>query len=308
MSEYAVVYLNHPVRAFSLSDQQFASLRLRFPTWSFVRVTSEEELMHHLASATILLSWHMRKQWYALAPRLRLIATPAAGHDWIEDDPNRMVTVIHGSYHGAIMAESLIAMMLFFSRRLGSLLDNQRSHAWERDFLSTTRRIGASTVMIVGYGHIGRHCARLLKGFGCRITGVKRGKRDRLLDRDADTITTFEECRQLIGDVDHVVAILPATPQTQYMLDDSFFKAMRPDAYFYNLGRANCYQEHILVRALQSGLIEGAGLDVFQQEPLAPDSPLWDMHNVLIMPHASAISGEYLWMWLDELEEKLATE
>ncbi|MFW5775120.1 MAG: NAD(P)-dependent oxidoreductase [Chitinivibrionales bacterium] len=196
-------------------------------------------------------------------------------------------------------------MMLYFSRKINHIIDNQRSHRWERNFLSPTRRIGGSTVMILGYGAIGRHCARLLKGFGCRIIGVKRSGRDPDADRDADSIITPEQSLEHLPDVNHVVAILPATDQTKNILDARFFRSMPQDAFFYNMGRAHCCSEAVLIEALRDGWIAGAGLDVFEQEPLAPDSPLWDLDNVLIMPHATAISSEYLWMWLDELERQL---
>ncbi len=305
MPQNAVVYLDHEIEAFNISDDQFQSLKTRFPELLFKRVHSEEELISILAQAHIYFGLHMREHWYDHAPNLRIIATPAAGHDWIEPDPRRRVAVLHGSYHGSIMAESLLAMMFYFSRKMACLIDNQRAHRWERNFLSNTRIIGGSTVMIVGYGHIGRHCAKLLSAMECKIVAVKRSRRDPKLDRDADIVVTFNQCSEFLPKCDHVVAILPSSPQTDCLLDRRFFQSMRSDAYFYNLGRANCYPESLLTEILEKKVIAGAALDVFDREPLAPDSPLWDIENVLIMPHAPALSSEYLWMWLDELEEKL---
>lgn len=158
-------------------------------------------------------------------------------------------------------------------------------------------------MLIVGYGALGRECGRLLTAVGVRVTGVKRR-----LTRDigsAESVHSIEELPRLLGEADHVVSTLPAEASTNHLFGEPEFRAMRPSAGFYNLGRGNAVDEAALVRALESGTLAHAFLDVFQQEPLPADSPLWDAPNLALTPHASASNAEYLDLWFEELAPEL---
>jgi phosphoglycerate dehydrogenase-like enzyme len=108
-----------------------------------------------------------------------------------------------------------------------------------------------------------------------------------------------------LPEADHVVFVLPGGSATDGIFTMRHFKAMKSGAFLYNLGRGNCYREEDLVNALRTGIIAGAGLDVFAEEPLPADSPLPDLPNVLITPHSSAISREYIDLFIQEWLEKL---
>jgi D-2-hydroxyacid dehydrogenase (NADP+) len=152
---------------------------------------------------------------------------------------------------------------------------------------------------------LGRECARLLKAVGLRVVGVKRTP-----DVDpapADSVHALSELPRLLAEADHVIATLPADTGTDHLFDDAAFAAMRPGAGFYNLGRGNAVDEPALLRALASGALGHAFLDVFEHEPLPADSPLWAAPNLALTPHASAISTEYLDLWIEELGPRLAT-
>jgi len=298
-----VVALANPVRAFALSTEQLAALQEQYPQHQLVMARDEAELLQQLPGAGAALVWQFSAAWYPLAPQLRFVATPAAGKEKLEPDPSGRVRAVHGSFHGKIMAESLLAMMLYFTRRFDLALADQRAHRYRRDQYSATRRLAGQRALIVGYGALGRECARLLKAVGLRVTGVKR-----VAGGDAgaaESVHTLAELPRLLGEADHVIATLPAERSTDHLFAEAQFRAMQPTAGFYNLGRGNAVDEAALLRALESGALAHAFLDVFEHEPLPPDSPLWDAPNLALTPHVSASNVEYLELWLQELAPEL---
>ena len=116
---------------------------------------------------------------------------------------------------------------------------------------------------------------------------------------------TFDRLEEELPCADHVVLLLPGGRATDGIFTERHFNAMKPGAFLYNLGRGNCYREEDLITALKNGTIAGAGLDVFAEEPLPADSPLWEQPNVLITPHSSAISREYIDLFIREWLETL---
>lgn len=298
-----VLSLPNPIRAFALQAEQLATLQARYPQHELVVAHEESELLQQLPDASAALVWRFSAAWYALAPKLRFVATPAAGREKLQPDPSGRVRAVHGSFHGKIMAESLLGMLLYFTRRFDLALADQRARRYGRDQYSTTRRLAGQRALIVGYGALGRECARLLKAVGMNVTGVKR--RLTGVAGPADSVHTLAELPRLLGEADHVIATLPADTGTNHLFADAQFRAMRPTAGFYNLGRGNAVDEAALLRALESGTLAHAFLDVFEREPLPADSPLWDAPNLALTPHASASNAEYLDLWFEELAREL---
>jgi len=299
-----VIFLQNPIRAFEPQPAQLEAWRRRYPQHDLVLVEAEAELLRELVDADAALVWRFEAAWYDRAPALRLVATPAAGREHVKPDPRGRVRVVHGSFHGKIMAESLLGMMLFFARRLDLAVADQRAHRYQREQYAGTRRLAGQTALIVGYGPLGRECARLLKALGLRVLAVKRNA-----DVDpapADAVYPVESLLAVLPEADHVVVILPGDTGTDHLFSDVAFAAMRPSAGFYSLGRGNAVDEAALLRALGTGRLAHAFLDVFEQEPLPTDSPLWDAPNLALTPHASAINAEYLELWLEELAAELS--
>lgn len=201
------------------------------------------------------------------------------------------------------MAESLLAMVLFHARRLDLCLSQQEERRWERDVFATTRRIAGQRALIIGYGPLGRECARLLKAVGMSVIGVKRHPEGD--PAPADAMHPVSELHQLLPHADHVVLTLPSDTGTDRLIDEAALRLLQPTASLYNLGRGNAVDSDALVRALGEGQLAHAFLDVFEVEPLPADSPLWSVPNLHVMPHASAISAEYLDLWLEELAPEL---
>ena len=205
------------------------------------------------------------------------------------------------------MRESLLAMMLHFNRRLDLASDNKKKKIWDRRIYDGASSLFSQQVLILGYGTIGRQMGELLKAFGARITGVKRSTAGFANDPSAARVVTFDKLNEELPMADHVVLVLPGGPETDGLFTEQHFDLMKPGSYLYNLGRGNCYQEESLVRALKNGPLAGAGLDVFPEEPLPPSSLLWTLPNALITPHASAISREYLDLYIEEWIETVRT-
>ncbi len=298
-----VVWLEHRIGAFSVTEEQLARLSALYPQHELLAVRSEPELLAALPEAEAALVWHFEAAWYPLGPKLTFVGTPAAGREKLEPDPSGRVRAVHGHFHGQIMAESLLAMVLHFSRRLDVCVANRALRRYDREAFAGTRRIAGQQALIVGYGPLGRECARLLKAVGMRVIGVKRNAQ--VDAAPADAVWPIERLHAILPEADHVVLTLPGDTGTTHLIGARELGAMRPTATLYNLGRGNAVDEAALVRALESGNIAHAFLDVFAEEPLPPDSPLWSVPGLALMPHASAVSAEYLDLWFAELDAEL---
>jgi phosphoglycerate dehydrogenase-like enzyme len=202
------------------------------------------------------------------------------------------------------MAESLLAMILSMNRRFGAAGQAQQARAWERAPYETTQPLRGQTALIVGYGHIGQHAARLLRAVGMVVHGLKRDitKGTEGLDRAYGA----HELLAAVAAADHIVCILPGDTGTDHLLDRAVFHHMKATACIYNLGRGNAIDADALVAALTDGRIAGAFLDVTPREPLPRDSRLWNTPNLCLTPHASAIRADYLDLYFEELAGKIA--
>jgi D-2-hydroxyacid dehydrogenase (NADP+) len=158
-----VVWLENPIAAFSVSPAQVASLTARYSAHTFCAVRNEAEFLAALPDADAALVWRFSSAWYESGVKLVFVATPAAGREKLEPDPSGRVRAVHGHFHGKIMAETLLAAMLYFARRLDVSVADQMAHRYERGAYVGSRRLAGQRALIVGYGPLGRECARLLK-------------------------------------------------------------------------------------------------------------------------------------------------
>lgn len=296
-----LIHLHNNVDAFSFKPRHLDQLRAALPDTRITVAGDNADFRARLPDADAVLAWVFKAEWYADARNLKVLFTPAAGHDWVAADPSGRVRTHHGSFHGRIMRESLLSLMLHFNRRVGTSLDDQRNGRWGRLDYSNCVALFSQQVLLVGFGALGRSMAELLKVFGAGVTGVRRSVAGSGADPVADRVVPFDRLEEELPRADHVVLLLPGGPETDGIYTAGHFAAMKPGAYLYNLGRGNCYREEDLLHALQNGPLAGAGLDVFAEEPLTAESPLWQQPNVLITPHSSAISREYIDLFIEEL-------
>ena len=295
-----LIHLHNSVDAFNLKPRHVDQIRVSLPDTRITVAEGTRDFLEKLPEADCVLAWVFKPDWYEGAPKLKALFTPAAGHDWVAADPAGRVRTSYGTFHGRIMRESLLSMMLHFNRQVGTSLEDQKNMAWGRFNYSGCVGLFSQRVLIVGFGSLGRSMAELLKAFGLRIIAVKRDIRGFEGDPAVDRVISYDMLEEELPYADHVVFVLPGGVDTDGIFTARHFTAMKPGAYLYNLGRGNCYREDDLLSALRNGSLAGAGLDVFAEEPLAPDSPLWVQPHVLITPHSSAISREYIDLFMQE--------
>ncbi|KEG42024.1 D-2-hydroxyacid dehydrogenase [Streptomyces althioticus] len=251
-------------------------------------------LAERLPHADVLLVWDftshaVRRAWPGEGPRPRWVHTASAGVDHLLCPElaasDTVVTNARGVFDGPI-AEYVAGLVLAFAKDLPRTLRLQRERTWLH---RETRRVAGTRACVVGSGPIGRAVAGTLEALGVRTALVGRTARDGVhgpgdLDR-------------LLARADWVVAAAPLTEETRGMFDARRFGLMQPSAYFVNVGRGELVVEDALVRAVRDRWIAGAALDVFTAEPLAADSPLWELDDVVVSPH---MSGDTVG-WRDEL-------
>jgi D-2-hydroxyacid dehydrogenase (NADP+) len=295
-----LIHLHNSVDAFSLKQHHVDLMGELLPDARIIVAKEGRDFLEKLPEADCVLAWKFKSAWYTDASKLKFIFTPAAGHDWVDVDPTGRVRTFYGSFHGRIMRESLLSMILYFNRHLGKSLEDQKKRIWGRFGYNGCAALFSQRVLIVGFGSLGQSMAELLKAFGARITAVKRETGGFEYHPNVDRMVTFDKLEDALPDADHVVFVLPGGTATDAIFTARHFDAMKPGAYLYNLGRGNCYREEDLIFALKNGPLAGAGLDVFGEEPLNPASLLWQQPNILITPHSSAISREYIDLFIQE--------
>lgn len=229
-----------------------------------------------------------------LAPNVRWIQATSAGigqlvvrHRYAERMPDTVFTTASG-VHAQPLAEFCLLSMTAFTRALPRLSRGQRAKRWER-FAGTD--LAGRTVLIYGYGAIGTRVGRAARALGMRVIGIKRSVEG--LDPaslDADELYTAEALREHLHRADFLVVAAPHTPETEGVIGREALALLPRGAVLVNVGRGPLVDEPALVDALRSGRLAGAGLDVFEEEPLPVSSPLWEMPNVIVSPHSAGTS------------------
>ncbi|QCS41076.1 D-2-hydroxyacid dehydrogenase [Natrinema versiforme] len=205
------------------------------------------------------------------------------------EDENVILTNSTG-IHDRSVGETVAGYLLMFARRLHDHVANQQERRWDRPEWDEAFTLPGSTACVVGTGTLGRGVAETLGGLGVRVTGVRRSG-DPVPGFDA--IYTNDRLLEAITDAEFVIVTVPLTEETHHLFDAEAFDAMRDDAYFVNVARGSVVDEPALINALEAGEVAGAALDVFEEEPLPEDSPLWEMDEVIISPHCAAYTRDY---------------
>jgi phosphoglycerate dehydrogenase-like enzyme len=254
-----------------------------------------------LASGNILFNWsgsrELLREVFLAAPRLAWVHSRYAGLDNIlfpELVASRVQLTNGSGVFSPSLGEFALLSMLYFAKDVPRLRRQQVAGVWEQfDMLPIERK----TVGIVGYGDIGREVALRAKAMGMRVLALKRHAP--VAGSDAGPVDAYYVTAQLLEMLalcDYVVVAAPLTAETRHMVGAAAFAAMKPEAVLINVGRGPVVDEAALIEALQGKQIKGAGLDVFEEEPLLAGSPLYGMENVLLSPHCADHHAE----WLDD--------
>ena len=264
----------------------------------FERTAAQEERFTALvAGAEVLfgipaesperLAWAVRA-----APGLRFVQATAAGAgeqvrraELTADELERVAISTASGVHGVPLAEWSIFGLLAFTKGLPRLRRDAVERRW--DHYPTTELRG-QTLLVVGVGVIGLEVARLASAFGMRVIGVKRNATEQL--PHVESVHPPEALGELVGAADAIVVTLPLTEETRGLIDRETIARMRDGTILVNVGRGAVIDEDAMIEALRSGKLGGAALDVFAKEPLPPESPLWELENVIVSPHTAALS------------------
>jgi len=253
----------------------------------------EEEFLAMLGEAEVLYDFprsHV-EDLVRVAPKLRWVQGSMAGAGEVAQkaglgEMDVVVTTASGIYSGPL-AEFVLMAMLQHAKDLDRLRRDKAEKVWRQGITGTLER---KTLCVVGTGSIGRAIAVRAQPFGMRVVGVKRTVREEdEAWQYADELYATADLRTALGEADYVAVTLPGTPETRRLLDAEAIAAIKPGAYFANVGRGAVVDEAALVEALESGHLSGAALDVFEVEPLPEESPLWWLDNVIVSAHTTDV-------------------
>jgi phosphoglycerate dehydrogenase-like enzyme len=261
--------------------------------------SNQDEAAQAAADAQVFLHWSgsrdMMRAAFTANPQVRWIHSRNAGLDSMlfPELIESAVPVTNGTgVFSQSLGEFALAMILYFAKDFPRMLRNKAAHRWE---IFDLDEIAGQTVGIVGYGDIGRAVAQRAHAMGMKVLALKRhapSGGDPLVER----FYRPSEMHAMLAQCDYVAACAPLTSETHHMISDAELAAMKPSAVVINVGRGPVIDQAALVRALGDGKIRGAGLDVFEQEPIPADDPIWSLENVFISPHTADHTRD----WLDQ--------
>jgi len=242
-----------------------------------------------------------------LAPRLKWNQSPSTG---IGQMVNRggltesdIIFTTAGGVHVTPLSEFVMMSMLMFVKDAFRMAEGKKRHNWER-YCGTELR--GKTLAIISLGRTGQEIARLGKSFGMRVIGTKRHTEG--VDPESlgvDQLYPWTNLHPILNQADFVVLCIPHTSETEGMIGENEFAAMKPGSVLINIARGTIYDEPAFIRALESNHLAGAAIDVAAKEPLPPESPLWDMSNVIISPHSASTADSENWKLTDLLCDNL---
>jgi len=285
MSEIKVVVMSGPWAEW-LEHYEAVSPRIRA-----VAATSQEALMREAADAEVVIG-RIPREAFLVAKKLRWAQSNGVGFETMLYPEIVESDVVITNTSGALdspMAEHALALILSFTRGIVFQERVRKEHKWARGTFACSQ-IDGKTACVIGLGTIGKGIARRLAALGVQVVGVDAQVSEP--PEGVGRVVPPDGMLDVLGEADFVIVALPLTDGTRGLVGRTCFDRMKDSAYLVNVGRGPIVDEKALISALTDGSIAGAGLDVFEVEPLPGDSPLWDMPNVVIAPHVGGRSEE----------------
>jgi phosphoglycerate dehydrogenase-like enzyme len=309
-----VVDLNATAAAWKLPPWAEERIRAAAPDGWAVRVVSaptisdgdggdrpSDEAMAAIRDAEVYAGFGLPPVLFEAAERLRWVHTAAAGVGSLLSPAfvaSDVVLTNAAGVHAEPIAEYVLGGVLYLLRGFDLAVAQQRTATWERARFvgadTPMRELGECQVLVVGAGGIGSAVARRLSAGGARCVGVRR-RPELGAPAGFERVVAADAVDAELPQADVVVVAAPLTGETRGVLDARRLALLQPRAIVVNVARGSLIDERALADALASGRLRGAVLDVFEREPLAPDSPLWTLPNVLVTPHVSAVSPARFW-------------
>ena len=260
-------------------------LSKRLPRLEIQSAVGPEEARDFVEEDEIILSWQIPDDLLKRAKRLQWFSSMAAGNEDLVKNPHLPEDVIltKATVYGEMMAEYVFAYLLYFGRNVSKNFGDQKNKIWDR---KRPERLRGKVMGILGLGSVGKEIARRGKQFGMRVSGVKRNP-DPM--RYVDQVFGPKDLEKMIPLVDVLIVALPLTPETYHFLGEKELSLMKEGAFLFSIGRGKTIDEGALTDVLKRKRMR-AVLDVFETEPLPPESELWSLENVIITPHVSGIN------------------
>jgi D-2-hydroxyacid dehydrogenase (NADP+) len=294
-----LIFVHHPFDQWNVPAWFPERLQQDFPQVNVVNLPDYKRVDQEIVDAEIVVAWSIRPEQVRAATRLRWIHSPAAAvHQLMfpEFVDREIILTNAREVHGPVVAEHVIALIFALAKKIPGSARLQEKHLWGQqilwDELPRIREVAGATAGVVGLGSIGRPVVKSAKALGMRVIAVRehteKGR------EDADEVFGPDRIDEIFRQADYIVLAAPVTDRTRAIANAERLALMKSGACLINVGRGPLVEEAALASALREKRIGGAALDVFPQEPLPSDSPLWDVPNLLITPHTAALTGK-LW-------------
>lgn len=259
--------------------------------------SAREESDVVLGDVEVLYSADLPMDLHNRAPKLKWLQYV---WDGVDIEPGRQIldspiVLTNGREVGALcIAEWVIMTMLMFIKKAPQFMAERKEKKWGNEGIYQMGELRGKTLGVLGLGAIGKEVARLGKAFGMRVIATRRSitKRQSSVGY-VDELLPATEQDDLLKESDFVALCVPLIPETTHLIGEHELNIMKPTAYIFNVARGSVIDEPVLVRALKEGWIAGAGLDVFETEPMPPDNELWELPNAITAPHISGNSPGY---------------
>jgi D-2-hydroxyacid dehydrogenase (NADP+) len=305
-----LISIQQPVPQWQIPDDAVAALRARFPQHTFEHAVNDQMRARGLERCEVAFTWILSADEVAHAPRLRWVHSSAVAVETIAVDALAARGIRLSNTRGVQarpIAEHVVAAVLALAKHLPFALSRQRDARWsQHEFIGARLPwvLQGRTLGLIGAGTIGAEVARLASALGMHVIATRRRTGLAPVAGIAE-ILPADALPALLERSDVVVIAAPLTPATEGLLGQREFAQMKPRAVLVNVGRGRLVVREALVEALASGHLAGAALDVFHQEPLPPDDPLWTLPNVLITPHTSGFRAGHWDEVIDLFSENL---
>ena len=293
----SVLFLQKAAYVKEQQEQVRRQIQYVFPGLEVLSASDPDEIcsgIHVDAVITPTIEW--LPEALAQLGSYRWIHFLSAGVERIWDmpfDKHNVILTKSSGVHGIPMSEYVLGAMLYFAKNFDQFVHQMAERRWQRAWLN---ELSGNTVTILGMGHVGEFVARRASAMGMRVVGVQRNPRN---SEFAVKSVSMQSVYEILPDTDYLVVCLPLTELTRGLVDDKFIGELKKGSVIIDISRGEVVREYSILKALDSGHLRGAALDVFEEEPLQEDSELWARKNVLLTPHVSGTSPHYLQRAID---------
>ncbi len=294
-----VLFQQHRFELWNVPSWIAAELRTRFPQFNIVHPLSPGEMDVEIRNAEVAVTWTLSPQQLASAGKLRWVHSPAAavhGFMYPEFVASNVVLTNARNVHAPVVAEHVLTLMFALARQIPACVRYQGKSTWGQQLLWNSgyrpRELASATLGLIGLGTIGAEVVRRATALGMNVIAVRAHPEKSV--EGVSAVYGVQDVSKLLAQSDFVVLAAPVTPNTQHLINAERLAQMKPDAYLINVGRGALVDEAAIAHALRTKQIAGAALDVFEEEPLPENSPLWVLENLLITPHTAGLT-EKLW-------------